>query len=559
MLADWIDSINDEAPYPEVKGFKFVFDWDEIEGRDSSGNRLGGAGQGTVGQGSFYFDVIDQIVDAVEAIGKKVMLLIKFQYFGGSVTNLVGKFPHYVINSGWATAWDGVNPASPSGGLIAVANLWDADAMDVFIAANEALATRYGGNPTVEMITFGETATENLPGSGFSAASWLTQLKRWATAMRVAWPNTAARIETNYLSTDAQMHELMAHLRVEKVTGGGPDNYSRTYQSNPIFTGYNGGIDYRDTMPWCSENQRPASSSGGASATSAQVYAHNETGALSAGGSTHPNYYVWLENSDPTGGAELWSDIRDFIISIDGAANAFNPYSQEDTEPESPVVAISVVNTGSVSVADNAAVSPALGVTTNSGDLVLVFASLTTAASGRTLSCSGYTPIASFGAGNQQPLYVFAKIASAAEGNPTVTPAGSVAGNVLQAVAMVLRNTDPAVGSVLHVSHNQTTLSANNSTPINVPDLTVTEDDCLTLSVVTYQSQCSDFSTYDPNGDGGWTRRVFAVTTTGSDQTLAVYTKLQTTATAVLSDTLTITGQATGFTARAISLAIRPN
>jgi hypothetical protein len=316
-LAGWIAQINSLSSEPTVTGVQFGTHWSSIE---------------TNTRGTYDWTILDAIVNAASAINKKVMLYVKHQYFGTSVTSPTGKFPSWLstIQSGSPgyTAWDGVNPSSPPGNLNLVLHLWNTSVMTAWTQLGQAIANRYKDNPTFEMLSIGETSTANLPGSGYSTTAWIARLKDWMTAQRAAWPNTAIRVGTNYFDTDAQMQDVIAHAATLQITCGGPDNFSRVYQSNPIYTGFNGGIDHRDVIPWVGENQRPATSSGGTSATSAQVYAFNETGALSSGGSTKPNYYIWNRNTDSTGGAETWAThILPFIRSISGACNTTTPSS----------------------------------------------------------------------------------------------------------------------------------------------------------------------------------------------------------------------------------------
>lgn len=313
-------------------GAKWAPDWADLEG----------AVQGDYTAG---FAKADLYRNAAAAAGKKLMIDPKFQYFGSSPTSISGKFPQYLttIDSGnpGYSLWPGGTPWN--GNLILVAHLWKSTVMPAYIALGQAYANRYKDDPVVEMWSTGETAIDAPSGSGYTAAGWLTQLKLWMTAMRAAWPNTAVRVPTNYLGSDAQMQELIAHALVEKIACGGPDNYSRVYQSNPIFTGFNGGIDYRNRIPWVSESQYPASSSGGPDAgdpdvSSSTIYAHNFSGALSAGGSTNGNYVIWFNNTytgNPPGTYHTYpAETEPFIAGISGACNTTNPY-----QPPAPTYA----------------------------------------------------------------------------------------------------------------------------------------------------------------------------------------------------------------------------
>jgi hypothetical protein len=285
---------------------------------------LEGATQGDYAAGEVKFDAYR---NAAASSNKKLDVEIKFSYYGGSPTSASGKFPAYMATiqggSPGYSLWDGVNPPSPSGSLVAVLNLWNAAVMDAYIAATVHYLTRHKDDETIGEWIFGETAIANLPGSGYSTANYIIQIKRWIDAARAAAPNTLIRVMTNYLDTSAQMQDLIAYCYSKRITVGGPDNYSRTYDSNPIYTGTVGGIDYRNLIPFSSESQYPASSSGGPSATSSQIFQHQFNGSLAGGGSTMPRKLVWFRNNFTNGGLyHTWSgETRPYIQSINGVCN----------------------------------------------------------------------------------------------------------------------------------------------------------------------------------------------------------------------------------------------
>lgn len=314
-LAGWKAQITGLASETSVAGAKFPFDLADVV---------------TATRGIYDWTMLDDIVNTATAASKKLILLLRFQYFGSSTTSAAGRFPTWwnTLQSGSPgyTLWDGVNPASPAGGLILVGNLWNATVMDAYIEVSTAIANRYKDNTTVEMFGTGETSIANLPGSGYTTAAWITQLSRWCVAMRAAWPNTAVRVATNNFSTDAEMQAFFVTCVTNKITTGGPDDGPDRVYDCRSFTGNLGGIDYRDVLPRVGESQYPAGSSGQISVTSAQIYAHNESGALSVGGSSKPNYYIWFRNSSTSGGAHTWAgEILPFIRSISGASNATVP------------------------------------------------------------------------------------------------------------------------------------------------------------------------------------------------------------------------------------------
>jgi hypothetical protein len=321
-----------------MAGAVWRFDWDDVEGA----------------QGVYTFTKTDAYVNQATAVGKKIWLGVRTQYFSNSVIGPAGRFPSYLSTAGTGgaaayVAWDGVNPSSPPGSLALCFKFWDPVAMVRYNAVCSALAVRYKDNVTVAGFMFGETSIASLPGSGYTLGTYITGVKNWGLTQRAAWPNTEIRIQTNYISGDnagkSAMKDLMAFMDVNQLCGGGPDNFSRTYDSNPVYTGFNGGIDYRNRFSWVSESQYPASSSGGPGAgdtdattspvpSSANIYAHNESGAVSAGGSTKPHYYFWFNNTytgnPPSSGTyhTYPAETEPFIASINGASNTFNSYAE---------------------------------------------------------------------------------------------------------------------------------------------------------------------------------------------------------------------------------------
>lgn len=218
-------------------------------------------------------------------------------------------------------------------------------------------------------------------------------------------------------------------------------------------------------------------------------------------------------------------------------------------------MALTYVGNGTTVEADNATVTPDFGSTAQASDIALAFGAIRTGTTGRTLSASGYSTIASYGGSGQQPMYLFGKVAAASEAAPSVVPAGGAAGDVVQAVGILLRGAMTNLASIVHSSATSSN-SSSASTPINTPALTITEDNCLVLVLVTYQLDATSFGAFDPAA-GTWEQKVFTSTTTGGNQAIAVYVSEQTTAASLSASTISISGQATGVTARVLAVALR--
>lgn len=549
------DLMQDYTNETNLVGFYLRERWKNLEGNTR--------GDFTVG-----FALIDSYLAALPA-GKKLILGVRDQLFGSSVPeDGHGLLPTYLdgIANGPAlwpggTAW--------SGSLIVQAQIYEEAGMDCYIDLFSAYIERYQDDVRFELIATGETAM-GVVGQGYSAAKLLTQYQRFASEIRAVATKKAVLISTNYLGTDAQMQSLLDVCVDEQIATGGPDTTprdARRFQDADIYLGLTGNPirDYRGLLPRIAKVDQPEVGGYIGNFTPAQLWSDVSYGH----DNMRPTHWLWYHNlpgrAPDSTAATQWGDgtsqgilwwIRGHQLTTENTTNPYGGTSGGPSPDPGGPGPISIVAVGTVSEADNASVSPAYGVTPQANDVGIVYGALRTAASGRTLACSGYSTLDSFGASSQQPMYVFAKTLAASEGAPTVTPSGGVAGNVLQALTLLLRNTASAA-TILHNQSHKTTTGANSSTPIQTAELTVTEDDCLIVALVSYQLDCSALGNFNPLGDGNWTQQRFASTTTGSNQAIAVYTRLQTTATNIPASTISISGQATGVVARTILVALK--
>lgn len=220
-------------------------------------------------------------------------------------------------------------------------------------------------------------------------------------------------------------------------------------------------------------------------------------------------------------------------------------------------MAIQYVSNGAVVEADNAPVSPGPGVTPVANDIMLAIGALQAGSGGRTLSCSGYTTIEERGVSGQQPISMFGKVCEAGEVNPTITPNGGTSGNVLQGVAILLRGADTNLATIKHNSSHDSTLNASNDNPIVTPALSITVPNCLVVLMVTLGINATSLGGFNPAGGGTWTQTIYDDTTTGNNQTFAVYTSLQTSPVSIVAHDVQMTGViAPGSTARAVLVAL---
>lgn len=542
--------MQDFANEENLVGFFLKERWKNLES-NTQGNYTAG------------FALIQGYLDALPA-GKKFILAVRDQLFGSSIPDDGhGLLPTYHDGlDGGPALWPGGTPWS--GTLIIQAKLYETATMDAYIDLWEAYATEFGDDERFEMMVTGETAM-GVVGQGYSAAKLLTQYTRFAQSIRAFFTRTACNISSNYLGTDAQMQALMDACIPDQISTGGPDTMprdARRFQDADIYRALTGSpiTDYRGILPRFA--QVDGTEVGGylGNFTPAQIwndvsYGHD---------AMRYSHWAWYHNlpgrmPDSTAGTQ-WNAMLDWIRGHQlTTANTTNPYGGTSGGPSPDPGGggpIEIVAVGTVAEANNASVSPAYGATPAASDVGIVFGALRAATAGRTLACSGYSTLDSFGASSQQPMYVFGKTLAASEGAGTVTPSGSASGEVLQAVTLLLRNT-AAASTILHNQGHKTTTGANNSVPIVTPALTVTQNDCLIVLLVSYQLDCTSFGNFNPLADGNWTQQRFASTTTGNNQAIAVYTRLQSTATNIPASTITISGQSTGVVARTIAIALK--
>lgn len=523
--------------------------------------------------GVINYALIDGYLDALPP-GKKFILGIREQLFGGGVqTDAHGMFPAYMdtVGSGpyfytGGTEW--------SGGLTVQLNDDETAAMDLKIWLYSELIDHYDDDDRLEMIVTGETAVGAL-GVGYSVSDHTTELIRFVRAIgALPGRRTPVKVTTNYLGTPASsggtlMQSLINVCVEEQIVIGGPDTMPRAerqFDDNEIYLGLAGNptADYRGLVPRVASVDQTEVGGYLGNFNPSQLWSD----AYYGHDNLRPTHWLWYHNLPGRAGdstaATQWGDgvsqgilwwIRNHPLNVLNVTNPYGAGGEPSPDPggQGPIQLVAV---GTVAEANNASISPSYGAPPQANDVGLVFGFLRTGGSGRTLSCS-YTTVDSFGASSQQPMYVFAKLLSAAEGSPTVVPVGTTSGNVVQGCTLLLRNTESSMASLLHNAQHKTTTGANSSTPIQTPAIQVTQDDCLIVLAVSFQLDCTALGNYNPNGDGNWTQQAFQTTTTGDNQAIALYTRLQTTAANIAASTIAITGQSTGVTARTIAIAVK--
>lgn len=318
-LEGWCNQIREIKSYANWGAAGVLLNWDDVE---------------TDERGVYDFTILDTLMDTCKECGKGLHLGIKFQWFGGT-TSPEGKLPKYLDTIDDGKPGYSLRPEGEdwAGNLSLYVHLHDEEVMTAFCDMYRAVAKRYANDATLRMIAFGETAVDAPKESGFTTEKLFNQTVRWGYEMRQAFPCTEVRVGTNYLGDPQTMCELLDELDAYDVTPGGPDNYSRSYDSNLAMLGQVDGNKRKGRCAWVSENQRPVGSSGGDDTSSDEVVEHNNDGEEELGGNMDPHYFQWSRNYDDF---DPWPDIRDFVNDGGAPVNTTNPHAGKKVRHKAP-------------------------------------------------------------------------------------------------------------------------------------------------------------------------------------------------------------------------------
>lgn len=185
------------------------------------------------------------------------------------------------------------------------------------------------------------------------------------------------------------------------------------------------------------------------------------------------------------------------------------------------------------------------------GDLLLLISAARTTAQTSSTDPSGYTLLGA--AVNGTGFEIWGAIATSSS-----MPTPSIAwGAVSLAWIVVLRSSTgwPAIGSI--VAHlNQASFTTTN---VTYQDLTVTENDCLTIQAQTKATTTADVNPITAVAvSSGWTSAGAKFNNVAFSLLTSVQVRGQTTATNLVDTTVAVTGNADSGASRGISLALRP-
>jgi hypothetical protein len=211
---------------------------------------------------------------------------------------------------------------------------------------------------------------------------------------------------------------------------------------------------------------------------------------------------------------------------------------------------ITYVAAGTAAHANATSVTPGLPAGISAADTLLVIDALK--ADGTVADSLGeYTELATVLGSTSRRLTVLGKTHDGSESAPQIDITGT--GNSHSAVMIALRGAYQTIASAVHASAGQA--GDNVDLTIEYPALTITEDNCAVLLVISHNDDLASgalsFST-----PAGFTKVGDYDTTLGGDHSFAIYEQIQTTATSISAGTVTKSGGG-GAVNAAIILALK--
>lgn len=269
---------------------------------------------------------------------------------------------------------------------------------------------------------------------------------------------------------------------------------------------------------------------------------------------------VWILDS---GGSTLAVAVDDNDVSWKLAQTGL-PWSTDNepyhlsVEGEAVTVGTMVTDTpafiaaGTVAHADNASVVPGLpaGMTVDVGQLMVLVAAIRSSGTGTVNQPAGWATIS----GASDNFRIMTKYYVTGDTAPTVTFAGGAAGDTTSARIVAFsglsRHLDGATSTQLNSSAQDIAIPALSVYPSTTGGHRRTND---VAFVATWkQDDCTDVAT-----PAGFTQAFDSNTTTGNDQSIALFYRIDTAAAAVAAQTLTVTGGAAAIS-RGKVWALRP-
>jgi hypothetical protein len=264
-----------------LQGLQVRMDWGKLEN----------------GKGNYDFSRVDEMYDALESCGKRLIMQIQVANFNS--TDATGLVPGYLLVD---PEYKGGVAKTRSG---FIARLWEESVMTRLVALGTALGARYDNKPNFEGIVLAETATGQVAdGYGFTGTAYVGQLERGIASMLAAWPTTNLIVFNNYIQgvSDAQLIDFVQFLRSNRSTMGGPDTLPPPHSSTKgesIYRGVLGGVDMRRLMPAMFAVQTPELGGKEGTFSPKELYDH-------CVGTNRCSHMFWIRNMTNGGVEQHW-------------------------------------------------------------------------------------------------------------------------------------------------------------------------------------------------------------------------------------------------------------
>lgn len=211
-------------------------------------------------------------VDTIHAAGLKAYVFVVDDTFGGTRRYA----PDYLTSE--PNGAPGIYTKA-NGGTTPV--IWVPAIMNRVIALFNELGSALDSHPAVEVIHYRELdpnfGSDEYSAAKYSDRAYLEQLKRWAVAIKAAFPQTNIAAPANFMGSEGAMSEWVEFCYRNGVGIGGPDvlpqapyTYGGTTSKSPTWTDrvlrgqkwdgskwVSGGIDYRGKIFIANQVQDP--------------------------------------------------------------------------------------------------------------------------------------------------------------------------------------------------------------------------------------------------------------------------------------------------------------
>jgi hypothetical protein len=260
------DIANEICPNANLAGLKIVSaPVYLIPNSANGGNYTGGKDQG--------FTAIDQIVNALNACGKALILQVQYGEFGGPDPAAIF-YPSFTFPSSCAAPLNcsggtatggayGISASTQSSQPGQMANLWQNDWRALAVSAVTAYCKRYDSNPAfyaIGMLYWNTSLPVNQPyPAGYDEATFNNQYRTYLDGARSACATTNILSTLDFANPNpAQIGSHLAKLQSMRGAMANTDvSMSSPSWGQQIYSGQTGSTDYRGVVRYMEEVETP--------------------------------------------------------------------------------------------------------------------------------------------------------------------------------------------------------------------------------------------------------------------------------------------------------------